>query len=175
MLSKHLTGRSRTAADLGRADDKTNDLAAAIADRDAAIGDLEQTISEQREEIAKLRAALEQADFRAETLERSYSTQLGEARDRAAAAEESASDRQTRISELEASHKVLSRELADARATLASFGSDAASIDELLESFSRPRERAVLHGTDGAIDAPVEPETLEELLAPDVMFAGKSK
>ena len=119
--------------------------------------------------------ALEQEKFKIGILEQSYSTQLRDERERAAVAEQSIIDQQTRIEELEADHKDLTSELAGVRARLEPFGPDPASIDELLESSSIPQEQSCLHQSDETADESVDPEVPDEMLAPDAMFAGKSK
>jgi chromosome segregation ATPase len=175
VLTKYLTGKGRAETAGTVSSDHACRLSAAIEERDAAIARLEQTISEQKAHIETLEHALEQAKFRTKIVEQSYSTQLREAREHAAAAEQSATDQQTRIDELEADHEELKREFAGARARLESFGPDAASIDEFLESFSMPQEQTRSHDPDDVVDESVDPQMLEEMLAPDVMFAGKGK
>jgi predicted nucleic acid-binding Zn-ribbon protein len=150
-------------------------LNAAIEERDAVIGRHEETICEQQAHIESLRQALEQAKFKTGILERSYSTQLQEARERGVAAERSAGDQKLQIAELEASHKALTRELAEARSKLDLFGPEEASIDEMLTSFSTTREQPFRRDSEAQVDAPVDPQTLDEMLPPDVMLAGKKK
>jgi chromosome segregation ATPase len=166
-------GRAEPAGDPST--DEARKLRAAIEERDASIRRLEQTISEQKAEIATLEQALKQANFKAGILEQSYSTQLREAREHAVAAEQATADQQTRIEELEAHHQELNKELAEARARLDLFGPDASSIDELLGRLSIPEEQVSAHDSDLLVDEPGDPQTPEEMLAPDVMFAGKGK
>lgn len=176
MLTKRITGKSRTERNRDDASDKVCRLGAAIEERDAAIGRLEQTIAEQTAQIETLRQELDQASFQTGILEQSYSTQLSEARERAAAAEQSVDDQQTRIAELETDQRELNSELAGARARLDTLsGSDAATIDELLAGCSSQREQRPLVNPEDTVDEPVDRQTLDEMLAPDVMFAGKSK
>jgi chromosome segregation ATPase len=175
VLTKYLTSKGRAEMAGTVSSDQARKLRAAIEERDAAIARLEQTISEQKAHIETLEHTLEQARFRTKIVEQSYSTQLREARERAVAAEQSITDLRSRIEELEADHKELDRELAGARARRESFGPDAASVDEFLESSSMPQEQTRLHDSDDVVDESVDPQMLEEMLAPDVMFAGKSK
>jgi len=155
--------------------DKTRELEAALKERDAAIDLLDQTISEQIAQIETLRQALEDAKFKSGILEQSYSTQLREARGRAAAAEQSLSDQQNLIQELESTRNELNKELSAARSRLDSFGRDEPSIDDLLESFTMSQETISPRRSDDLIDRSADPQTHEDMLAPDVMLAGKNK
>jgi chromosome segregation ATPase len=175
VLTKHLTGRFLTKPADDAVAKATRKLRAAIQERDAAIAQLEKRISEHETHVESLRLELEQSGFKAQTLEQSYSTQLAEARERARMAEESIIEQQTRIVELEADYKITRRKLDDAQARLDMFGPEAASIDEMLASFSIPRERPGMFDGEAPDDAPVEPQSLEEMLAPDVMFSAKQK
>ncbi len=175
MLGKYLkgTGHANPASDVSS--DEARELRAAIEERDAAIERLEQTISELTAQTGTLQRSLDDAEFKTGILKQSYSTQLCEARERAEAAEQSITDQQTRIEELEADHKALNRELAGARARLDSIYPDEASIDELLDSFSMRQARTRAPRSDDLVDEPADQELPEEMLAPDVMFAGKRK
>ena len=175
MLTKILKNAVRTEPTGNASTDEACELSAAIAERDAAIERLEQTVSEQRAQIETLEQALEQAKFQTGVLERSYSTQLRDAREHAASVEQSITDTQTWIQDLEADHTELNKKLAEANAKLDLFGSDSASIDELLESSSMPEEPARPHGSDEMIDEPIERQTTEEMLAPEVMIANKGE
>lgn len=175
MLTNFLKDRARTEPTGDASTDEACKLSAAIAERDAAIERLEQTISEQIVQIETLEQALEQAKFQAGVLEQSYSTQLRDAREHAATAERSMAETQTWIQDLEAGHTELNKKLAEANAKLDLFGSDSVSIDQLLESSSMPEEPARPHGSDEMIDEPIERQTTEEMLAPDVMIADKGK
>jgi chromosome segregation ATPase len=175
VLTKRFTGKGSAEPTRSLTSEETRDLAAAIEERDAAIACLEQTLTEQQTHIAMLRDALERAKFKTRILEQSYSTQLDEARKSAAAAERSAADQRARIAELEASHEAVTKELAEARAALDSSRPDAVSIDEMLASFAVPREPTLAHDLEGETDAPTDPQAIQEMLAPEVMFAGKGK
>ena len=175
MLTRHITGRFRVDSTGSGESDRVRNLNAAIEERDAAIGRHEQTITEQQAHIETLQKSLEQAKFKTAILERSYSTQLKEARERGAAAERSAGDQKQQIAELEASHKALTKELAEARSKLDLFGPEEASIDEMLASFSTTREQPFRRDSEAQVDAPADPQTLDEMLPPDVMLAGKRK
>jgi len=134
VLTKHSTDPGRAEPTGSLTSEDTPNLAAAIEERDVAIASLERTLTEQQAHVETLRDALERAKFQTRILEQSCSTQLGEARERAAVAEQSVADLQTRIAALEASHENLTKQLAEARAALDSFGPDAAPIDEMLAS-----------------------------------------
>ena len=175
MLTKHLTGKFRTKSSDDVAKDATRKLRAVLDERDATIRQLEQTIAEHESQMNSLRRDLEQADFRTQTLEQSYATQLGEARDRAETAECSVAEQQTRITELELGHKKLKRDLDDAKSRLDMFGPEAASIDEMLASFSIPKEKPTIPASETAAEEPLASHSNDEMLAPDVMFSGKRK
>lgn len=187
MLTKFLIGKGLAEPASSVASDEEAKLRAEIEDRDAAIRRLEQTIAEQNAQISALEDALEQAKFQTGILEQSYSTQLRKARERAASAEKSIVDQGARTAELEVDVKKLNNELAEARAKLGSWTPDAASIDELLDGVSTPQKQTRLHDSDDMADNPDrsdvtddaedpdDPWTSEDMLAPDVMFAGKSK
>ena len=175
MLTKRSTGDHSEEPDRSPTEELRK-LTAAIEERDATIATLERTLAEERAHIETLRDALERAKFQTRILEQSYSTQLGEARERAAAAEQAITQQQVRIAELEASHKRVDRELADVRARLDSLGpKDTASIDELLAAFSVPREQPRVRDSADEADTPTDAQLLEEMLAPEVMFAAKGK
>jgi chromosome segregation ATPase len=177
MLTKRFTGKGHAEEDArSLTSEEARNFTAAIEERDAAIAHLERTLTEQRAQVATLRDALERAQFKTRILEQSYSTQLAEARERAAAAERSAADQQTRITELEARHEELAQELAASRTSRASRESleaNAVSIDEMLASFTVPRERPLAFDSEGAADAPSDSQAIEEMLAPEVMFAAR--
>jgi chromosome segregation ATPase len=174
-VTKHFTGKFRTGSAGSSASEEARDLTAAIEERDAAIASLERTLAEQQAHIETLRDAIERAKFQTRILEQSYSKQLGEARERADAAEHAVTELQSQSAELEKAHEQLTKELAEARASLDSFGREALSIDEMLASFEVPRDQPLAHDSGGEADAPMDPQAIEEMLAPDVMFAGKGK
>ena len=175
MPKRDSAARSRNDSTRSPTGEEARDLAAALEARDAAIAELEQTLAKHEAKIASLRDALDQAQFKTRILDQSYSTQLGEARRRATAAERLVAEQQTRIAELDARHTELEKELAEARTTLESFGPEAASIDEMLASFAVPQDQPLAHDPAGEVDPPADPQALEEMIAPEVMFAGKGK
>ena len=176
MLSKQLTAKiARPGADNGAAE-RIRELNAQIAERDAALATLEQTLAEQAEQLEVLRDALERSKYQTGILERSYATQLEEARGRADTAEASLAEQTERLSELEREQHRLANELEAARARLDMIGpTDAATIDDLLEQFSVPQPRTRERDRDERVEEPEEPGSLEEMLSADVMFAGKAR
>lgn len=174
MISKRLTRKWRRAV-AGDAADRSPELRAEIAERDAAIKSLEEKISEQNLRIEELSAALKDSEFKAGILEQSYAKQLTQARERAEAAEQSVTDQQDAVDELEKRAKSLSSELQDAKSRLDMFGPEAGSIDEMLESFSKPKEQSGIHRADDIVDAPFDSENTDELIAPELMLAAKRK
>lgn len=154
---------------------KARKLAAAIAERDAALKSLEETVAEQNTQIEELRKLLDEAKFQSGILEQSYAKQLAEARDRANNAEKSVDDSQSRISELEVSEKALRSELGDAKSRLDMFGPEAGSIDEMLESFSQPKDQPTRHEMAAEVDPVDDPQPVEEMLAPDLMLTANRK
>ena len=172
---QQLKGRTRPAPAFSIAGAKARKLSAVVAERDAALERLKETVTEQTSQIAELEKALADAKFQTGILEQSYAKQLSEARDRADCAEKCAYDRSERISELEAREKELSSELADAKSRLDLFGPEAGSIDEMLESFSKPKEQPHMDELTPEVDPDDDAKRLEEMLAPDLMFAAKRK
>lgn len=175
MLTKYLKDKDHAEPAADESADEAGELRAAIEERDAAINRLEQTLADQIARIETLEQELEQAKFKTGILEQSYSTQLSDAREHAATIEKSMTDTQARNRELEAGYKELENKLAEANAKLDYFGPETESIDELLESSSVRDEQPNPQGSDEMIDAPIERETTEEMLAPDIMFAGTSE
>ena len=174
MLTKYLPGKKRSEAQEAASGGQYEHFIVALQERDEKISRLEQTVHDQNARIEALAQALEQAEFRAETLERSYATQLREARERTAVDEQSIAAQQSRIDELEADQKKISRDLQRARARLEPFGPDPASIDELLEG-PMPESQPITDDMVDAVDASVDSQTPEEMLSPDVVFADKSE
>jgi len=174
VLTKRFTGKGRAEHAAGLASEEVRQLNAALADRDAAIAGLEQTVAAQQAQIATLEAALERAKFQARIREQGHSTQLSAASERAVAAERLLADQQARLGELEASRDALARKLADVPRVREAPALDAVSIDEMLESFARPQEPSPRSEPDYEDDSPTGSFTIEEMLPPDVMFAGKT-
>jgi len=173
VFTKHLTGKVLSERGRGGNTAKLRQIGSELAERDAALGRLEQTISDQKHQIESLRQAVKQAEFQNGVLEQSYAKQLSEARDRAAAAEQAMADQEAQIADLEIDRKAINDKLADAQSRLDMFGTEAASIDEILDSLASPTETSVARKSNATVETPAP--TNEEMLAPDVMFAGKRK
>lgn len=143
----------RDLADKAEADVETDAEAAAPAvpdERDAAIERLERAVAEEREHAATLRNAVEDLHFKTEILEKSYSKQLADARERTRAAEQSLAERDARIVELESARKDTEQLLTEARAELERIVADRGRLDRPLAPGESVRIRAVARGEVGA-------------------------
>jgi len=174
-------------------------------ERDEAIERLERALDEAQDNAAALRATVDELRFRNDTLEKSYSTQLADARERCEAAEAALAELQGRLDELGGGEDLLDV-IAAARADLERItgerdrlrerirepatgrrpareesidtGADleAYSIDELLEDAIWAREQARLDQQRGR--APVgtaEELPPEDLVPPDLVFPRKAE
>jgi DNA repair exonuclease SbcCD ATPase subunit len=86
--------------------------------RDATIERLEHEVAEEREHAATLRKTIEELRFKSEVLEKSYSKQLEDARQRSETSERELEDQKARIAELDGSDQDAMRLLSEARAEL---------------------------------------------------------
>jgi len=123
---------------------------AAPDERDAAIERLERAVAEEREHAATLRNTVEDLRFKAEILEKSYSKQLADARERTRAAEQALAERDARIAQLESAHKDTEQLLSEARAELERLVGDRGRLERPLEPGESVRIRAVARGEAGA-------------------------
>jgi chromosome segregation ATPase len=180
VLTKTLTGKFKAVAAahaaVRAAGDRTKKLQAVIEARDAEIGRLEELLSEEKASVAELRGELKQSEFQNGVLDTSYAKQLEEARVRAEKAEQTVEEQQARIDELEKAHHMLERELDSARARLDMIApDDGASIDDLLATFSQPKDQTIAADKAAHVETIVEAQSSEEMLAPDVMFTKSGK
>lgn len=159
---------------------------AAPDERDLAIERLERTLAEEREHAATLRTLVEELRFKNEILEKSYSKQLADARERMAAAEQALSDRVARIAELEGECERATRSLSEARAALEQFsglghapGSRIETIEELMQDTSRMRRPPEAIRENGQLDLKIDADQQdgpsEDMLAPELLFAGRNR
>jgi hypothetical protein len=172
----------------------------AADERDAAIQRLKQTLAEERELAATLREANEGFRFQLQILEKSYAKQLADARGRAETAERELFEKKARLAALDSGEdtsKLLREARADlaqitaerdelrAQVTLGSTfrgGAprprprpveeevDGGTINALISESSWVQERRA--AADGHLDAKVraEPETTEDMIAPELVF-----
>ena len=82
--------------------------------RDAKIEQLERELGEQRDLAKTLRESLDAATFKIEILEKSYATQLAEARDKLAATDSELKEKEEILANLGGGHEHTLRELNDA-------------------------------------------------------------
>ena len=166
--------RLRAESAEGVSGDKSRRLAAELRIRDREIERLKGVIADKDNEIETFRQELRQAGFRYETLERSYSTQLEKARERADCAERSLIEQKEQFAELETSHKMLRRDFDAARSRLDMFGPEAASIDEILAASAPKAEPVERIEPSEPAELTDTSESLCEMLDPGVMFARKA-
>ncbi len=102
----------------GRAKNRRSD-APSPDERDAAIARLEREVEEERANSAELRETVGQLHFKIKVLEKSYSTQLAEARSRCEKAEDSLRAHETRLAELGTGGEDTLKRLAESRAEVA--------------------------------------------------------
>ena len=112
--------------------------------RDAAIERLERELAEQRALVTSLRESLDAATFKAETLEKSYATQLAEARDKRAAIEVELKEREEILAGLGGGHEHTLRELSDAVAVIKVLKTERDQLRKQIAQggFRQPSERA---------------------------------
>ena len=82
--------------------------------RDEQIARLEQEVAQQREAVKTLRESLDAATFKTEIIEKSYSKQLAEVRDKRAALEAEVKEKDEILANLGGGHEHTLRELNDA-------------------------------------------------------------
>jgi len=90
----------------------------ANARRDAKIEQLERTLADEREHVARLRSSVNEVNFQKEILEKSYSKQLEDARARASSAEERTEELKLRIEELDGARQDAITLLTEAQAEI---------------------------------------------------------
>lgn len=86
--------------------------------RDSRIEQLERELSEEQENAAQLRRTVDELNFKIEILEKSYSTQLKDARERAEKAEQALADHKSRLGELDGNQQQAAKSLADLKVAL---------------------------------------------------------
>jgi DNA repair exonuclease SbcCD ATPase subunit len=102
-------------------------------ERELKIEQLERAIDEEREHSTTLRKTIEELRFKAEILERSYSKQLDDARQRTQTAESALAELRAQLAEFQGADKDATQLLSEARAELAKV---AAERDRLRKSIS---------------------------------------
>jgi len=86
--------------------------------RDAKIERLERELAEEQEHTAKLRGNVDELHFQIERLEKSYSTQLQDARQRAVQAEQGLAEQQARLGEIDGAKQTTAQSLSEVKAEL---------------------------------------------------------
>ncbi|HSG63389.1 MAG TPA: hypothetical protein VLD39_00240 [Gammaproteobacteria bacterium] len=138
--------------------------------RDARIERLERELAEEQEHTARLRSTLNELHFKIEILEKSYSKQLRDARQRAEHAEQGLAEQKAQLGELDGAKQATAQSLSDIKAELervtterdrlrraldpaaaqhsaaagsggAAAGTEAMSIDDILEDALWAREQ----------------------------------
>lgn len=174
-----------------------------IDERDAKIARLERALAEEREILAQLRSANEGQKFQLQVLEKSYSKQLADARQRCEAAERELGEHKARLAELGTGGEDTFKLLRDARAELARANAEierlraelAARRDGKAPGYRRDAETSLADGTinqlmsvsdwvrdrkeaaGGHLHAQVqaEPEAPIEMIAPELVFTRGKK
>jgi hypothetical protein len=108
--------------------------------RDAKIEQLERELDEQRALGTTLREQLDAATFKIEILEKSYATQLAEARDKGAAADAELKEKAEILANLGGGHEHTLRELSDALAVIKVLKNERDRLrKQLAQGVARPR------------------------------------
>lgn len=177
--------------------------APAVDERDAAIARLERALAEERDGATKLRATIEGQRFQLQVLEKGYSKQLADARQKLEKAEQELNEHKTRAATLGTGGEDTLKLLGETRAELARANADREQLRTQLAARSAgqavPRFRhdpeAVADGTinqlmsasdwvrerkaaaDGHLHAQVqaEPEAPVEMIAPELVFTRSKK
>lgn len=112
--------------------------------RDATIERLERELAEQRTLATSLRESLDAATFKIEILEKSYATQLAEARDKRAALEAELKEKEEILANLGGPHEHTLRELTDAVAVIKVLKNERDQLRKQIAQggFRQPSERA---------------------------------
>ena len=122
---------------------KTKEPAPAAPDeRDAVIERLERAIAQEREHSATLRRSLDELRFRTEILEKSYSKQLEDARQRGETAERELEEKKAELAALEAEHAEALRLLDQARGELERNPANRGLSPRAFASIDRMKKRA---------------------------------
>jgi hypothetical protein len=124
--------------------------AAQLAERDAAIVRLERAIEEERQNAAALREANGALSFKLEILEKGYSKQLADARQKMESAVKELTEHKTRLAELGTGGEDTLRLLAETRAELNQVKADRNRLKDQVARGGGPRPAAILGtGDDG--------------------------
>jgi DNA repair exonuclease SbcCD ATPase subunit len=147
--------------------------------RDAKIERLERELTAEQEHTAKLRSNVDELHFKIEILEKSYSKQLQDARQRAEQAEQGLAEQKARVGEIDGAKQTTAQSLSEAKAELervtaerdrlrraldpatprhpdpcapddAGLRPEALSIDEILEDALWAREQQKINKARGA-------------------------
>jgi len=143
----YVMSKAPPAAKPGRTEEPASGAAAQPDERDATIARLERDLAESREAMAALRADNEALRFKVEILEKSYSKQLADARQRGEVAAKELAGHQTRLKELGTGGEETLRLLEETRAELHRV---TAERNLMREDSARPEGRRQPVGRAGA-------------------------
>lgn len=130
-------------------------------ERDAAIARLERELKEERANSVALRETVDQLHFKMNILEKSYATQLAEARSRREKAETALAAHETRLAELGSGGEDTLKKLAEARAEMSRLASECSRLREHARG-GRPAAPFARGGDAHAEDGSL---TINELIA----------
>ncbi len=140
-------------------------------ERDTTIEKLEGIIAEERDHSATLRRTIDELHFKAETLERGYSTQLEAARQLHQKAEQALTEHKARLAEFEGAGKDATQLLDEARAELAQV---TAERDRLRKALSSPGSVGAA-ATASADSRPQDDQMSIDELLEDAIWAHEQK
>jgi len=140
-------------------------------ERDTTIEKLEGIIAEERDHSATLRRTIDELHFKAETLERGYSTQLEAARQLHQKAEQALTEHKARLAEFEGPGKDATQLLDEARAELAQI---TAERDRLRKALSSPGSVGAAAPASADSRTQDDPMSIDELLE-DAIWAHEQK
>lgn len=135
--------------------------------RDAKIERLERELAEEQAHAAQLRSNVDELHFKIEILEKSYSKQLKDARQRAEQAEQGLAEQQARLGELDGAKQTTTQSLADVKAELERVTAERDRLRRALDP-AAPRHRGAGAPDDAAPRA--EAMSIDEILE-DALWA----
>jgi chromosome segregation ATPase len=181
--------------------DLPGDAIKAESERAAKIEQLERTLADEREHSASLRSQVNELRFQSEILEKSYSKQLEDARQRAVDAEANAEELKARVAQLNSAREDAIALLTEAKAEIDRLSSHRNQlVQQAATQGSRYTDAADEQTADGTIntllddakwvrdkkpdeDAPLQAEAearaaekaaAEEMISPELVFTAKS-
>jgi DNA repair exonuclease SbcCD ATPase subunit len=141
--------------------------------RDDAIAKLERAITEEREHSATLRKTIDELRFKSETLDRSYSKQLDDARKRCEAAERELEQQKAQVAELSGTDKNATQQLSEARADLKRVTSERDRLRKALSALGSAPTKPFTQDA-GNREPEADAMSIDELLE-DAIWASEQK